>query len=118
MDFDREQKRQPDILFNLEDNAVTDDLNLHDVLVDDEADVETDYVEDESLSDLNEDILYILEDISNDLNLSGAIVKTVYLTYVESQKDKKLNLRNLDFLKRQQIRQIIIELQTRLSEIL
>ena len=32
MDFDRQQKRQPDILFNLEDNCVTDDLSLDELL--------------------------------------------------------------------------------------
>ena len=37
IDFDRQQKRQPDILFNLEDNCVTEDLSLSDVLIDEEA---------------------------------------------------------------------------------
>ena len=40
IDFDRQQKRQPDILFNLEDNVVTDDLSLEDVLVDEDNNIE------------------------------------------------------------------------------
>ena len=118
IDFDTKQKRQPDILFNLEDNCVTDDLNLEDVLLDDSADVEDIFVQDDTLKELNQDILYILEDISDDLNINRSIVKLVYITYIECNKDKQLNMRSLSFIKKQTIKQIIDELQIRLKNIL
>ena len=59
IDFDREQKKQPAILFNLEDNCVTDDLSLNDVLVDEEAYVEQDMEQNATMKELNQDIIYI-----------------------------------------------------------
>ena len=97
IDFDREQKKQPAILFNLEDNCVTDDLSLNDVLVDEEAYVEQDMEQNDTMKELNQDIIYILEDISDDLQISKSIVKIIYLTYIESNSGGQLNLKNLNF---------------------
>lgn len=118
MDFDRQQKRQPDILFNLEDNCVTDDLSLEDVLLDEDANVEDVFENDDSLKELNQDIIYILDDISEDLNISKSIVKLIYLTYIESYNDNKINMKSLNFIKKPIIKQVIEELQTRLQNIL
>lgn len=118
IDFDREQKKQPAILFNLEDNCVTDDLSLNDVLVDAEAYVEQDMEQNDTMKELNQDIIYILEDISDDLQISKSIVKIIYLTYIESNSGGQLNLKNLNFVKKQTIKQVVQQLQTRLKSIL
>lgn len=118
IDFDREQKKQPAILFNLEDNCVTDDLSLNDVLVDEEAYVEQDMEQNATMKELDQDIIYILEDISDDLQISKSIVKIIYLTYIESNSGGQLNLKNLNFVKKQTIKQVVQQLQTRLKSIL
>lgn len=118
IDFDREQKKQPAILFNLEDNCVTDDLSLNDVLVDEEAYVEQDMEQNATMKELNQDIIYILEDISDDLQISKSIVKIIYLTYIESNSGGQLNLKNLNFVKKQTIKQVVQQLQIRLKSIL
>ena len=117
IDFDKQQKRQPDILFNLEDNCVTEDLSLEDVLLDETANIEEDVIKDEKLQELNEDILYILDDISEEYNIAKSVVKIIYLTYIESNTGGELNLRSLSFIKKQTIKQVIDELQKRLNDI-
>lgn len=119
MDYDRQQKKQPDILFNIEDNCVTEDLSLGDVLEDESTNISEEYIENEELKELNQDILYILEDIANDLSLNKSIVKIVYIVFIEAnQKDNLLNLRSLDFIPKNSVKQIITELQQRLADIL
>lgn len=118
MDYDTQQKRQPDILFHLEENCVTDDLTLGDVLEDEGARTDRFYEENEELKELNQDIIYILEDISEDLKINKSIVKIVYLVFVESNKDNVINMRAIDFLPKNTVKQIISELQQRLLEIL
>lgn len=117
IDFDKQQKRQPDILFNLEDNIVTDDLSLSDVLVDENADMEVEYVNDDELNELNQDIIYILEDIADDMKLSSSVVKAVYLIYIEAANDDKFNLKSITFVSRSTVKQIIAELQIRLQQL-
>ena len=118
MDYDTQQKKQPDILFHLEENCVTDDLTLGDVLEDEGARTDRFYEENEELKELNQDIIYILDDIAEDLKINKSIVKTVYLVFIESNKDNKINMRNIDFLPKNSVKQIINELQKRLLEIL
>lgn len=119
MDYDRQQKKQPDILFNIEDNCVTEDLSLGDVLEDESTNISEEYIENEELKELNQDILYILEDIAHDLSLNKSIVKIVYIVFIEAnQKDNLLNLRSLDFIPKNSVKQIITELQQRLADIL
>lgn len=117
IDFDKQQKRQPDILFNLEDNIVTEDLSLSDVLVDEDADIEAEYVDDDELNELNQDIIYILEDIADDMKLSSSVVKAVYLIYIEAANDDKFNLKSITFVSRSTVKQIIVELQARLQQL-
>jgi len=118
MDYDTQQKRQPDILFHLEENCVTDDLTLGDVLEDEGARTDRFYEENEELKELNQDIIYILEDISEDLKINKSIVKIVYLVFIESNKDNLINMRAIDFLPKNTIKQIISELQQRLLNML
>lgn len=118
IDFDKQAKKQPDILFNLEDNCVTDNLSLNDVLVDEDADIEQNTEEEEGLQELSQDILYILDDISEELKLQKSVVKIVYLVYVESSRDSIMNIRCIDFIPRATIKQIISLLQQKLKDIL
>ena len=70
------------------------------------------------MKELNQDIMYILEDISEDLNLSKGIVKIIYLVYVDSNNKGQLNLKNLNFVKKVTVKKVIEELQTRLLQVL
>lgn len=118
IDFDRQQKRQPDILFNLEDNIVTDDISLSDVLVDEEADVENEFIEDNEVKELSQDIIWILEDIAEDYKIHSGVIKLIYLIFVESTQDNQLNMRMIDFVPKQVVKQIVSELQDRLKAML
>lgn len=118
IDYDRQQKRQPDILFNLEDNCVTDDLSLSDVLIDETPGAEENLIEDNSVKELSNDIIYILDDIAEDFKISSGVVKLIYVVYIESTQDNKLNTRMIDFVPKQTIKQVIIELQQRLLKII
>lgn len=118
IDFDRQQKRQPDILFNLEDNIVTDDISLSDVLVDEEADVENEFIEDNEVKELSQDIIWILEDIAEDYKIHSGVIKLIYLIFVESTQDNQLNMRMIDFVPKQVVKQIVGELQDRLKAML
>ena len=115
IDYDTQQKRQPDILFHIEENCVTDDLTLGDVLEDIDANVDKLYEEESELQELNQDIIYILDDISDDLKLDKSIVKVIYLVYLESTQDNILNFKTLGFIPRNTIKQVISELQIRLK---
>lgn len=117
IDFDRQQKRQPDILFNLEDNCVTEDISLSDVLVDEDTNIEDDFIADNDVKELSQDIIYILDDIADDFKLSRSTVKLIYVVYLESTQDNQLNTRMIDFVPKQTIKQIISELQERLAKI-
>lgn len=118
IDYDRQQKRQPDILFNLEDNCVTDDLSLSDVLVDEKTDVEDEFIQVDNVGELNQDIVDILNDIAEDFKLAPSMIKLIYVVYIESTQDNILNTRMIDFLPKQTVKQVIAELQSRLAKIL
>lgn len=118
IDHDSQQKKQPDILFNLEDTCVTEDLSLNDVLEDPDSDITRQYEEDDDMSELTTDIMYILDDISEDLKLSKSIVKLVYLVYIESSQDKSINMRTINFIPKNTVKEIIKELQTRLQKVM
>lgn len=118
IDFDRQQKRQPDILFNLEDNCVTEDLSLSDVLIDDEADIEDGFVQDDNLLELNQDILYVLEDIADENQLPRSMVKLIYVVFLETTQGNDLSTRALDFVPKQIYKQVITELQERLANLM
>lgn len=118
IDYDRQQKKQPDILFNLEDTCVTDDLSLNDVLEDTTPTVAEAFDEQASLYELNTDIKYVLDDIAEENNLSKSIVKLVYLVYIEASRDTVLNMRTLNFIPKNTVKLILAELQDRLSDII
>ena len=116
-DFDKQQKKQPDILFNLEDNCVTDDLSLNDVLVDEFSFTDAPMEEKDSVDELNEDIIYILEDISEELEIQKSIVKMVYLIFIEASRDNLMSMKDISFISKAKMKQIILRLQDKLTEI-
>lgn len=118
IDYDRQQKRQPDILFNLEDNVVTDDISLSDVLVDEDAIVENDMLEENDVKELSQDIIWVLDDIAEDFKLSKGVVKLIYVVYIESTQDNQINTRMIDFVPKQTVKQVIAELQNRLAKLI
>lgn len=117
IDYDRQQKRQPDILCNLEENCVTDDLSLSDVLIDEDSDIEEQFIMETEVQGLTQDIIYILDDIAYEYKINSSIVKLVYVVYIESTQDNKLNTRMLDFVPKHVIKDVITELQTRLAKL-
>ena len=118
IDYDRQQKRQPDILFNIEDNVVTEDISLSDVVGDEDADTENIFVEDNEVKELSQDILWLLNDIAEDFNLHSGVVKLIYVIYIESTQDTKLNTRMIEFVPKQVVKQVVNELQDRLQKLL
>ena len=79
--------------------------------------MEVEYVNDDELNELNQDIIYILEDIADDMKLSSSIVKAVYLIYIEAANDDKFNLKSITFVPRSTVKQIIAELQIKLQQL-
>ena len=63
------------------------------------------------------DIIYILEDIADELHISSSITKLVYVVFIESTQEGQLNTRMIDFLPKQMTKQIIGELQERLAQL-
>lgn len=116
-DHDKEQKRQPPILFNVEDNVVTEDLCLSDVLVDPDSDVYDNYEQQESLKLLNQNIINSLDEIAEELNISKSIVKIVYVVQVESNIEKQLNQKQINFIPKKLIKQILSLLQQKLTDV-
>lgn len=116
-DHDKEQKRQPAILFNVEDNVVTEDLCLSDVLVDPDSDVYDNYEQQESLKLLNQNIINSLDEIAEELNISKSIVKIVYVVQVESNVEKQLNQKQINFIPKKLIKQILSLLQQKLTDV-
>lgn len=86
--FIEEQKeidRQPKILFSVDEFSVEDGfdegnlpLTLMDVLEDDASSVDQ-LVEADSLRELKQDIVYILDDIADELKVSKRVIKTAYM---------------------------------------
>ena len=118
IDYDVQQKRQPDILFNLEDTCVTDDISLSEVIVDENSDVYNNYQQTEDMIELNEDIVYILDDIAEELKIHKSLVKIIYIVYLEATTAKGITLKNINFIPRQIVKTVIERLQTKLSEII
>lgn len=118
IDYDVQQKRQPDILFNLEDTCVTDDISLSEVIVDENSDVYNNYQQTEDMIELNEDIVYILDDIAEELKIHKSLVKIIYIVYLEATTAKGITLKNINFIPRQIVKTVIERLQIKLSEII
>ena len=116
VDYEMQQKKQPGILFSLEENCVTEDLNLGDVLIDENSDSSELIVDKDEVSYISESINYILNDIAYDFKLPVSQVKLVYLIFMESTQYSEVNLRNIKFLPRQVVSNIIEEFKKRLDE--
>lgn len=117
IDYDKQQKRQPDIIFHLEENCVTDDLCLSDIIMSEEKTAEEKQVEQDNLEELNQDIVYILDDIADDLKLSKDYTKIIYLVYLESTQNRNIKSKSLDFIPKQTYKEVIKELQKRLIQL-
>ena len=81
----KEKDRQPKIAFSLDEFSVVDGLDegdlpisLMDVLEDESSNIDR-LVEEDNLRDLKQDIIYILDDIADELKVSRRVVKTAYM---------------------------------------
>jgi len=118
IDYDAKQKRQPGILFNLEENCVTDDLNLGDVLVDEKSSADDIVEGEDTVNYINEQIVYLLEDIAYELKLPVSQVKMVYLIYMESTQYTSTNMRSIKFLPKSTVNTILTMFKERLQDII
>lgn len=85
----KEKDRQPNIAFSLDEFSVVDGfdegdlpLSLMDILDDDISNIDR-MVEEDSLRELKQDIVYILDDIADELKVSRRVVKTAYMCLSE-----------------------------------
>lgn len=85
----KEKDRQPSIAFSLDEFSVVDGfdegdlpLSLMDVLDDDVSNIDR-LVEADSLRELKQDIVFILDDIADELKVSKRVVKTAYMCLSE-----------------------------------
>ncbi len=118
IDYDVRQKKQPNILFNLEENCVTEDLTLGDVLEDVSSNIDIEIEQSEAIEEINMDILYILDDIAEELKIQPSYVKAIYLVYIESTQDNStLNTRNIRFVPKPIIKEVIDLLKQKLLEL-
>lgn len=124
IEFDMRQKRQPDIILSLDEEIKTgDQINVSDLILDDSLTIEDSMVIEDNVAELTQDILYILEDIADELNLSYSVVKLIYLVYIESnQLDTKqpstLGISSLKFIKKVTINNVIQLLREKLNNLL
>ena len=118
MDFDKQQKKQPSILFNLEDTIVTDNLSLNDVLVDENTNIIQDFEDKEYLKELKENIIDILEIISENLNIPVGIVKLIYIVNLEVNINEDIKKKSLSFIKKDIIDAVMSQLRLELEDLL
>ena len=118
IDYDAKQKRQPGILFNLEENCVTDDLTLGDVLIDENSAADDIVEGDDTVSYINEQIIWLFEDIAYELNLPVSQVKLVYLIYMESTQYTTTSMRQIKFLPKATVNTILSMFKERLADII
>lgn len=124
----KERDRQPSIMFSVDEFSVVDGfdegdlpLTLMDVLDDEQSRVDN-LEEEENIRDLKQDIIYILDDIAEEMHLPKRIVKTAYMclneTLMYKHADTKEQLNELTKLVGMPlIRKIRVILQERLSEL-
>lgn len=124
----KEKDRQPPIAFSLDEFSVVDGLDegdlplsLLDVLESDSDNIDR-MVEEDSLRELKEDIIYILDDIADELKLPKRMVKAAYMCLNEQMMyknpDTKQQLNELSKLVGTSlIRKVKTMLQERLSDL-
>lgn len=90
----KEKDRQPSIAFSLDEFSVVDGLDEGDLplslmdVLEDESDNMDRLVEEDSLKELKQDIVYILDDIADELKVSKRVVKTAYMCLNEQMMYK------------------------------
>lgn len=124
----KEKDRQPSIAFSLDEFSVVDSLDegnlpisLMDVLDDDNSNIDR-LVEQDSLRELKQDIVYILDDIADELKVSRRVVKTAYMclneqvTYKNQETKQELNELS-KLVGTSLIRKVKVMLQERLTDL-
>ena len=98
-------------------NCVTDDLTLGDVIEDTGATIDLEIENKEVIDEINMDILYILEDIADELHITPSLVKIVYLVYIESTQGSAITTRNIRFVSKSLYNDIIDKLKIKLTNL-
>ena len=119
IDFDKLQKKQPIVILSLDEEIKTgDQIIVSDIIADTDLTKEKSMEIDDNLKELNNDIVYILDDISDELNLSKGLVKLIYLVYIESNQDDVMGLSKLKFIKKSVVNDVVNLLQIKLKDIM
>lgn len=111
----RFQKNQPDIVLNLEDTINDDGLTFEDILCENHS-IDENLQDTQDINDLNTKVIEILNNISKKYNIDSGICKLIYLVNIESNQDKQLNFKNINFIPKSTRNLVIEELKSQLSE--
>lgn len=118
IDFDKQQKRQPTAILSIDEEIKNaEQIVISELIASEEASEEEILEQDSSMKELNQDIIYILDDIAEELGLAYGLVKLIYLVYVESNQDTVIGISSLKFIKKSVINNVINLLQEKLNEL-
>lgn len=118
IDYDKQQKRQPDIIFSLDEDIKSgEDIVIGDIIQDENSIEPTPLEINDSMRSMNEDILYILDTIADDFHIRRSLVKMIYLVNVDSVNNG-ISKNQLKFIKKSVINEVMEELQRRLKNFL
>lgn len=119
----KEKDKQPRIAFSLDEFSVVDGLSEGDLplslmdVLDDDRDNMNRLVEADSLAELKQDIIYILDDIADELKVSRRVVKTAYMCLNEQMLYKNAdNKQELNALSKLVGTSLIRKVRTMLQE--
>lgn len=116
IDFDKQQKRQPTVILSLDEEIKNAEQIAISDLVADESRTKEQLMEEESaLNELNQDIIYILDDIAEELGLAQGLVKIIYLVYIESNQGNSMGIGQLKFVRKSVVNDVILLLQEKLK---
>ena len=100
---------------NLEDTINDDGLTFEDILCENDS-IDENLQDTEDINDLNTKVIEILNNISKKYNIDSGICKLIYLINIESNQDKQLNFKNINFIPKSTRNLVIEELKSQLSE--
>lgn len=121
INYDMKQKRQPNILFSMDEYCVTEDLTLGDVIEDTSLDVHREVEEIDTLKEFNQSVIELLDTIAEEQKVSPGIVKLLYLTNIENNQynsNEDFKIKNLKGMRLDQKSAIIKLIKERIKELI
>lgn len=121
INYDMKQKRQPNILFSMDEYCVTEDLTLGDVIEDTSLDVHREVEEIDTLKEFNQSVIELLDTIAEEQKVSPGIVKLLYLTNIENNQynsNEDFKIKNLKGMRLDQKSAVIKLIKERIKELI